>query len=245
MPRHSVVALVAMTGLSLVSFASFASVVSLANAGQKVASHSKELARIRNVVAREFGCRDLSRTDAKAILGLRMPDAFESAGACIHAGGHAISVWVQISCGGDSCRAEGWLFSDVRPVWALPVENDYAISADGRHLFYTRLRPTKSLGTYVVDVARRDLATGVEKSFASCASPAISPGGAWLLCRNEANDVLRIPIDGGKPRLVAKGTGERTWTPYANYFPSAVAFPAASTMEVGMGGSVRYLTWRE
>lgn len=223
-----------------------ATAASSAHATPAVDKHEKELRRVKAIVGRDKGCRELKPKEVRSILGAAAPKTFESASACIHAHGRAVSIGVTLQCGGDSCSVDGWLFTDVRPVAVIPHETEFDVSPDVQSLFYTRLTPTKNLGEYVVDVARRDLGTNVDKPFAKCASPSISPGDAWVLCRTRTNDVLKVPIGGGAPTLVVKGNGVVThWTPYAYFFPSPVSFPSATSMEVWIGEKKHVVPWKE
>jgi hypothetical protein len=208
--------------------------------------HQKELARVRAIVGSKPGCRELSRKEAATILGVRTPKTFESASACLHAAGRAVSVRVTLECGGDTCTGDGWLFTDVRPTVAIPVDTDYDVSPDARFLYYTRLTLTKSLGEYKVDVARRDLTIGVDVKLAACASPTVSPSGAWVLCRSRTDGVLKVPSGGGAPTVVVKGTGVViNWTPYSRVFPNPVTFLTSDSMEVWTGSKRRVVAWKE
>lgn len=216
-----------------------------AHAAAVVDEHAKELERVKTIVARDKGCRELKPNEVKSILGPRTPKTFESASACIHARGRAVSIGVTTYCGSDSCSVSGWLFTDARPLASIPHETAFEITDDLQSLFYTRNTMTKNL-TYEVDVARRDLTTNVDASFAKCASPSISPGGGWVLCRTPKNDVLKAPIGGGATTLVLEGNGVVTaWTPYAYIYPRPVSFPSATSMEVWIGDQKRVVPWKE
>ncbi len=228
----------------------FALIVTTAWAAKSSASaptvHQQELSRVRAIVGSKPGCRTLARKEASALLGARAPMAFESASACVHAAGRAVSVRVTLECGGDTCTAEGWLFTEVRATVAIPVDTDYDVSPDAKFLYFTRPTATKSLGEYKVDVARRDLATSVEVGLATCASPAVSPSGAWVLCRSRTDGVVKVPSGGGAPTVVVKGTGVAAdWTPYARVFPNPVVFLTSDSLEVWTGSKRRVVPWKE
>lgn len=238
-----------MRGGSVVIALVSALAVSTAEAGQKGTSSPKsaseaDFVRVRALAPAEGGCRELSRKRVGQALGRRAPKDFVRASACVHAGGRAVSVVVVTSCGGDSCGTEGWLFTRAR-AFALP-DADFDVTADAAAIVYTRLRPKKALGEYDVDVARRELASGAETSLARCASPVVSPGGKWVVCRTKTDGVLRVPVGGGAVERVTKGTGVvRSWVPYALEFPSAVAFPSAKEMAYWAGEKRRVRGWRE
>jgi hypothetical protein len=176
--------------------------------------------------------------------------AFETAGRCWAkrtARGHAALVFAESACTAGNCGdrvalvddehatarllpgALGWNGATVVPSLRYAVVDDGA-----RHLIR-------------LDLSVADLARAERRHFASCGAPVLSPGGRWIVCRDQAASVLRVPVSGG--RL------ERVWKcPYsllrAGQTQQPVEFTSSTSMEVpvevtGDAGMIETAPWTE
>lgn len=204
----------------------------------------------------------LSREECLALTGWTQP--LESCSLEPVAGGKAAFLQLTTECGGDSCDVQVFVYRPGRPVLRLP-DSHKGGSLTGGHLAMTPslehvitdwvgLGP-KDMGDWRVELYRIELRTGKASPWVKgCFSPALSPGGRWILCRNQSGDVLKVPLKGGTPTLVHRSglsSGQVYWVPYAYIYPEAVTFPSPERLEfttVSPGGEERRtqeLPWRE
>jgi hypothetical protein len=211
--------------------------------------HAVELARVHAILdaagPANGGCRALPAKSARAIVGAAAPKVFDHANACVHAGGRAIAVCLAIQCEGDGCTTSTWLYTDVRPTARVP-EPPLVVSPDLHFLFFDDIE-FKGGGVWDSHLARRDLETQTDARFADCVSPALSPGGDWVVCRTRNDGVYRVPLAGGAPKLVVPGGPAAYWVPYAHLFPPPVEFPTAKQMSIviSSNGTTKTVPWSE
>ncbi len=156
----------------------------------------------------------------------------EDCGIIALAGGTAARIWINTECGGDSCASESWYFARGAEQGA---KGSFAeLSADHVLAFEEEL-VTEPGG--VVPVHRklvvRNRETEVSRDFATCGSPRLSPGGAWIVCRDRAANVLRVPVGGGAPEMVVESGHPKeliAWIHHWNVYPDPVSFPSPGRM---------------
>lgn len=146
-------------------------------------------------------------------------------------------------CGGDSCSTEGYVLSAALPAFArVPhdVGGGAEASPQGDALFLTRI--TNAALPFAPEEERHDpfggkaplilervsLPSMRSEPFAPCFSARLSPQGRWLLCRDLAGNVLKLPLTGGAaPTLIASSgltEGEAYFVWYAYIWPQPVEF---------------------
>ncbi|WPB82499.1 hypothetical protein KYC5002_25720 [Archangium violaceum] len=207
----------------------------------------------------------LSREECQALTGHARP--LEECSLTAVAGGKAALLQLTTECGGDSCDVQVFVYRPGQPVLRLP-DSSKGGSLTGGHLVMTPslehvitdwvgLGP-RDMGDWRVELYRIELRTGKASPWVKgCFSPALSPGGRWILCRNRRGDVLKVPLTGGTPTLVHRGglsAEQVSWTPYAYLYPDAVTFPSPGRMRVttsvvagedGETQRTQELPWRE
>jgi hypothetical protein len=185
----------------------------------------------------------LSREECQALTGWAQP--LEECSLTPVAGGKAALLQLTTECGGDSCDVQVFVYRPGRPVLRLP-DSSKGGSLTGGHLVMTPslehvitdwvgLGP-KDMGDWHVELYRIDLRTGKASPWVKgCFSPALSPRGRWILCRNRRGDVLKVPLTGGTPTLVHRSglSAEQVpWTPYAYLYPDAVTVPSPGRLRI-------------
>jgi len=144
--------------------------------------------------------------------------------------GSALLLSITIGCGGDSCDFRQWVF-------APTLEHPYAVDTDGG---VAEAAPDASFllvdefsgdepdpFSWTLSAVRIDLPSGRRQPFAGCFSPKLSPKGRWFVCRDRAANVLKVPLSGGTPELVASSGAVAEaieWVPYAWLYPDPVEF---------------------
>lgn len=147
---------------------------------------------------------------------------------------------VRTECGGDSCSVERWIIAaDMAKPFHLPAQAEGWIEVlpSLRHAIADRIDIEGSGGNWTVRLIRIDLSTGAIEPYADCMSPALSPKGRWIVCRNQRGDVLRMPANegGGTPALIhrfAAEHGTASFVPHAVDYPAPVTFPSQTEMLV-------------
>ena len=142
------------------------------------------------------------------------------------ANGSAAKLVVQTECGGDSCDWEEWMFADNN---AEPLTETFdELSADHRIGFRVEIVVDPHTGeTMNMHTNRINRTTNEISAFAKCFSPVLSPGGRWILCRDRNANVLRVPIEGGKPEVVIDSGLEAAdiyWVSHAYIYPGPIRF---------------------
>jgi hypothetical protein len=186
--------------------------------------------------SRRAFCSELTRTALERFADCTL----ESLGQ-----GAALLVRQVDGCGGDSCGTRGWLrtraLTDFREL-PIDVGGTVEASVDGTALFYDAVTSVALPGgdgrdplggTEPVVTMRLSLPSLETTPFAACFSPRLSPSGQWLLCRDRAANVLRVPVAGGTPqRWVRSGRrpDEIEFVPHAYLWPDAVDFPSPTTL---------------
>lgn len=181
-------------------------------------------------------------------------------------GGAVLLLTLVTECGGDSCATEGYVAS-ARLDGFVRVPHDVGGGAEaspsGDALFLTKATdvagPPPPEGVVVSDpwggseplmLARVELSSMKSEPFAPCFSPALSPKGRWLVCRDRAANVLRVPLDGGTPNVVVRSgleASEVDFVSYAYIWPSRVEFVGEDRMTYDVtpaGGEVQHLESR-
>jgi hypothetical protein len=143
------------------------------------------------------------------------------------AGGKATLVTITELCGGDSCTVHVFLQRPGQPTVLLPDSvNDGALSGGPlvvtpslEHVITDWVGPGRNPGDRRVELYRVELKTGKASPWVKgCFSPALSPGGRWVLCRNRRGDVLKVPLTGGTPTFVHRSglsAEDVYWVPYS------------------------------
>ncbi len=207
-------------------------------------------------VPQEPGCEEL--------VGWTQP--FES---CKHepvAGGKAALVSITTGCGGDSCDVRVFVHRPGQPAVQLPdsirdgslTGGTLVVTPSLEHVITDWVGPGRKQGDWRVELYRVELKTGKASPWVKgCFSPALSPGGRWVLCRNRSGDVLKVPLTGGTPTRVPRSglSAEQVyWVPYSYIYPEAVSFPSPERLKVtttvqggpdGQEERTRELPWKE
>jgi hypothetical protein len=185
----------------------------------------------------------LSREECQALTG--WTQLLEECSLTAVVGGKAAFLQLTTECGGDSCDVQVFVYRPGRPLLRLP-DSSKGGSLTGGHLAMTPslehvitdwvgLGP-RDMGDWRVELYRIELRTGKASPWVKgCFSPALSPGGRWILCRNRRGDVLKVPLTGGTPTLVHRSglsAGQVLWTPYASLYPDAVTFPSPERLQL-------------
>lgn len=163
-----------------------------------------------------------------ALVGRSLAD--ESERGCLvraSADGRVALVITQDGCGGDRCFVSAWAVREAGSRLRLVGDDPWALTPSGDAIFSTfPLIPVGSAAYSVpLRTMRIDVATGAIEPFAACFSPAVSPGGKWVLCRNEDGDVLRVPIAGGRAEMAwDSGVGRNDIIWHAAIFPGPPVF---------------------
>jgi hypothetical protein len=175
---------------------------------------------------------------------VRFPDEapLESCALEVLGHGSVLLLTLVTECGGDSCSTEGYvLTAALRKFVRVPhdVGGGAEASPQGDALFVSALTnvalpanegeeprdPWGGKEPLILD--RIALPSMQVQSLAPCFSPRLSPQGRWLLCRDLAANVLKVPLAGGKPSLVASSglrPGEAYFVWYAYIWPQSVDF---------------------
>jgi hypothetical protein len=182
------------------------------------------------------------------------------------AGGKAALVHLVTGCGGDSCAVEVFVYRPGRPVLQLPGSIREGSLTGGamvlmpslEHVVTDWVGVVREPGDWRVELYRVDLKTGKASPWVKgCFSPALSPGGKWVLCRNRRGDVLKVPLTGGTPALVHRSglsAEDVYWVPHGYMYPDAVTFTSPGRMKVttvvlggpdGQEARTRELPWKE
>jgi hypothetical protein len=159
--------------------------------------------------------------------------------------GSALLVRLVGNCGGDSCSTRGWIRNrSMTEFGPLPFDVGAAVEAN---LEGTALFADTTTDVLIPGSAGRDPFGGTEPvittrvllpsfdatPFAPCFSARLSPSGKWLLCRDRAANVLRVPAAGGPPeRVVFSGRrpDQIEFVPYSHIWPEPVDFPSPDTL---------------
>jgi hypothetical protein len=177
----------------------------------------------------EAGCR--------ALTGFRGSD-FDRCTLELHANGTAASVGVSYDCGGDSCSANTyiWYGKEPEPLVLDGETHPLEVSPDHRYLLITEIIYSEEAPTPVGGrTVRLDRRTGTRTPFLDCFSARLSPAGKWYVCRDLQANVLKVPVQGGRPELVVRaelpaGESIKVGGPFDDY-PEPVTFPDAHALE--------------
>jgi hypothetical protein len=157
-------------------------------------------------------------------------------------GGAVLLLTLITECGGDSCSTEGYIDSEKLGQF-VRVPHDVGGGAEaspsGDALFVTSVTdvafpaeegatPRDPWGGSEPLILTRVAVPSMESEpFAPCFSPTLSPQGGWILCRDLGANVLKVPLAGGKPTVLATSglkAGEAYFVWYAYLWPDAVEF---------------------
>jgi hypothetical protein len=157
-------------------------------------------------------------------------EAFEDCSVTLLGNGSALLLSITLGCGGDSCDFRQWVFTPL-------LERPYAVETDGGVIEAAPDASFLLVDEFALDspdpfpwtlgTVRIDLPSGRRQTFAGCFSARLSPKGHWFLCRDRAANVLRVPLAGGVPELVASSGAVPEaieWVPYAWLYPDPVEF---------------------
>ncbi len=182
--------------------------------------------------------------------------------------GSVLLLTLTTECGGDACSTASYVLSARHPV-LVAVPGDFgsgaAASPAGDALFVSELtdlvltapdeakRAAPFGGSSEIILERISLPSFERQAFAPCFSPTLSPGGAWILCRDRAANVLKVPVGGGTPIVIARSDlspQQIAFVWYAYIWPQAVEFTAPDRLRFSIarsGGEVveRELVWQE
>jgi hypothetical protein len=149
--------------------------------------------------------------DEWCVAKLGYPKGKSLEGCMVYAvSGHtAAIIHAELYCEPEHCEADFYLMSGTAGPRRLvgDVYGPWVLSPDRKSLFLGHtgmgVDDNGSLtGTYEALLTRIDVAT-LKKSYANgCASPVLSPGKKWIVCRDADGHVHRMPPNGGKLELV-------------------------------------------
>jgi hypothetical protein len=159
--------------------------------------------------------------------------------------GKAGLLHLKTGCGGDSCDVRVFVYRPGQPLLQLPdairggslTGGGLVMTPSLDHVItdWVGLGP-KSMGDWRVELFRVELRTGKASPWVKgCFSPALSPGGRWILCRNRRGDVLKVPLSGGTPTVVYRGglsEAQVYWVPHSFLYPEPVSFPSPDRFQV-------------
>jgi len=102
-------------------------------------------------------------------------------------------------CEPEHCEVDYWIMSGRSGLRPSPIDFEHVpvVSPDNKYLFtgYTGMEPPAAgYKAYLMRVTLKTLET---KFVAACGAPVLSPSERWLVCRDAAGHVHRMPIDGG------------------------------------------------
>lgn|GEM_PF-5681588 len=153
------------------------------------------------------------------------------------ANGTALAITTAWDCGAHTCstRSFVWYGRDSAP-YALTA-SDLEVSADHRYLFSSAFSTgdeppfTPTAG----ETWSFERSTGKSRKLLDCFSTRLSPRGRYYVCRDLGANVLRVPVAGGPPELVAKAvlppdTTVKLGGPFNDY-PGRVQFIDDHTLE--------------
>jgi hypothetical protein len=164
--------------------------------------------------------------------------------------GSVLLLTLVTECGGDSCTTEGYVMNAALPEFVrVPHDVGAGVEAspEGDALFVSSITdaampapegesPRDPLGGEEPVILTRIAVPSLESApFAPCFSPTVSPQGRWVLCRDRAANVLKVPLSGGQPSLVWS-SGLRAedvyhvW--YAYIWPQQVSFVSTNRFKV-------------
>lgn len=161
-------------------------------------------------------------------------------------GGSVLLLTLTTECGGDSCSTEAYVQSAELPRFVHVPHNlgsGAEASPAGDALFVSTITDAalpvpdevKERAPFgpsePIILSRIALPSMQSEPFARCFSPTLSPAGRWLLCRDRAANVMRLPLSGGELALVVS-SGLRpedvTYVWYAYIWPQPVTFVSAT-----------------
>ena len=117
---------------------------------------------------------------------------------------------VETECEPEHCEVDYFLMTGTSGPKRLPfdVDGPWVFSPNRRYLYFgstgmgfddEKGTPT---GKYEAFLARLDVTTMQSAPVASCASPVLSPSKKWVVCRDAAGHVYRMPVRGGALELI-------------------------------------------
>jgi hypothetical protein len=201
-------------------------------------------------------------------VNFREPAPLESCQLDSLGNGAVLLLTLVTECGGDSCSTEGYVLNASLHTFTRVTHNIGAgaeASPLGDALFVTSITNAALPGA--PEEERRDAFGGQaplilerislpsmrSEPFAPCFSPKLSPKGRWLVCRDLAANVLKVPLTGGTPTRIASSglaEGEAYFVWYAYIWPQAVEFVSESVLRFNVvradGASFQHdVPWEE
>ena len=173
----------------------------------------------------------LKAADCREVLKLKAEDVVSEDEGCtvqVLAGGAGLVTIRTIECEGDGCQNEAQVRVGDK-VFDLPKP------------FYGKVVATPDMSAAFYDdtvtgdkilIYRLELATGKTTEHKGCISPALSPGGKWVLCRDLEANVHKMPVAGGALALVEKSKHKGDVLVRWNFgdFPKPVRFKDDKTL---------------
>lgn len=120
----------------------------------------------------------------------------------------ALAITVAWDCGEHVCSTRSY-------VWYGPESSPHVVSApelevtaDHRYLLSSSFSRMDDIPFTLVsgETQRLQRASGKSQKLLDCFSARLSPRGRYYVCRDLHANVLRVPVSGGAPELVAKAT---------------------------------------
>lgn len=171
--------------------------------------------------------------------------------------GAGLVLRIVTSCGGDSCGVLGWLLAPqlLEPFPLTDAGGTVEAAPDASFVLLEeeRFGSSANFANRQLVTVRVEVPSGKRHDFADCFSPKLSPGGRYVVCRDRAANVLRVPLSGGPPEMlvdVQLAPEAVQFVPYAYLYPAAVEFRAADAMAFDVvynDGAVfrRVVRWQE
>lgn len=161
----------------------------------------------------------------------------EQCGYELLANGTALAITVAWDCGAHVCstRSFVWYGSESAP-YAVNAD-ELEVTADHRYLLSTSFSRENDIPFTPIagETWRFDRASGKSQKLLDCFSARLSPRARYYVCRDLAANVLRVPVAGGAPELVARAvlppnTTVKLGGPFDDY-PSRVQFLDGDELE--------------
>ena len=167
----------------------------------------------------------------------RENEPFVECSALTVGNGSALLLRLTKTCGHGGCSVDNWLLSRRRgrplrlpnTAGAIEAAPDASVAFVDVHRSGERENPAEPL----IVTLRMDLASGSVTELGGCFAPRLSPGGAWIVCRDVHANVLRARLDGSELELVAlSGWANENvaWVPERWVYPAPVAFPHSNEL---------------
>jgi hypothetical protein len=173
----------------------------------------------------------------RALLDQRQNEPFVECSAFTVGNGSALLLRLTKTCTHGACSVDNWLLSRRRgrPLRLPDTAGTIEATPDASIAFVDvhRSGERENLAEPLIVTLRMDLASGSVTELGGCFAPRLSPGGAWIVCRDVHANVLRVRLDGSELEVVAlSGWANENvaWVPERWVYPAPVAFPQSNEL---------------